>query len=413
MSVVRRVTISLALVTSVMYAACSDDGAAPDDGGSVACADREPVALPVETGPIGTIRTWAGSGEAAYDGDCNGLLASSFYWPIDIEFTPNIGTYIVDWNNHRIRRVTGKGRLETVIGGYTIGDGPANQSDLVFPGAPGTSCLLNHPTDVFERASGSLLLVAWHNHKLREWDPVTRNVFVMIGRGPGCDGDGGPAANARLDQACRAVEAPDGSIFVVDQRNQCVRKIDPAGNISTVVATPACSVNDLGGFEGDGGDPLLAKMAQPTGSNPSQPGGGIALDSAGRLYFADTNNNRIRRVDFDDNIITTVVGNGAAAFAGDNGAPLSASLNTPADIEFGPDGRLYIADTGNHAVRVVDFEADLISTIAGTGTMGFSGDGGPATSAHLAIPQGLGFDAAGDLFIADTGNHRIRRVKLQ
>ncbi len=396
----------------VLAACSSDDAVVPDDGSSIACADREAVDLPIETGPLGTIRTWAGDGYAAYDGDCNPVLQSSFYWPIDIEFTPNIGTYIVDWNNHRIRRVTDKGRLETVVGGYTIGDGPTDQSDLVFPGAPGTSCLLNHPTDVFERSTGALVVVSWHNHKIREWDPVTKNVYVTAGDKSGCTGDGGPAKLAKLDQACRAVEAADGSIYIVDQRNQCIRKIDPAGNINTVVSTPACSINDLGGFEGDNGDPKLAKIAQPTGDNPSQPGGGIAFDQQGRMYFADTSNHRIRRVDFVANVISTVVGNGTAAYAGDDGDPLAASLTMPADIEFAPDGRLFIADSGNHAIRAVDFAANRIVTVAGTGTTGFSGDGGPATSARLAMPQGIGFDASGDLFIADTFNHRIRRVKL-
>jgi hypothetical protein len=392
-----------------LVASCSDDTVVPE---ATTCADLEAVPIPDEAGPIGTIRTWAGNGTAGYDGDCNPLLESSFYWPIDVEFTPTIGTYIVDWNNHRIRRVTAKGRLETVVGTDGIGDGPVDQSDQVLPGAPGTACLLNHPTDVFERQDGVLQIVAWHNHKLREWDPATKLVYVTIGRAPGCTGDGGPASAARLDQACKAVQDADGSIYIVDQRNQCIRKIDPSGNIGTVVCTPACNINDPGGFTGDNGDPKLAKMAQPTGSNPSQPGGGIAIDDQGRLYFADTNNQRIRRVDFVANVIVTVAGNGTAAYTGDNDDPLNASLNLPADIEFGPDGQLYIADSANNVVRAVNFDANTIVTVAGTGSPGFSGDGGPATSAELDMPLGIGFDADGDLFIADTNNQRIRRVKL-
>lgn len=415
MFLVRRVTLAFVLLTSVLYAACSDDGTAPDDGGNVACADREPVALPVETGPVGTIRTWAGNGEAAYDGDCNGLLSSSFYWPIDIEFTPNIGTYIVDWNNHRVRRITGKGRLETVVGTNIIGDGPVDVSDTVFPGSPGTACRLNHPTDAFERSNGTLAIVSWHNHKIREWDPATKLVFVSIGREPNCGGDGGSALTAKLNQPAHATEGPDGSVYVLDQRNQCIRKIDPSGNITTVVGAIVCPTPtplDPGGFAGDDGAPALAKMRQPTGPNPP-PGGGIVVDDNGILYFSDMNNHRIRRVDFVANVITTVVGNGTGAYAGDNGDPLLASINLPADMEFGPDGRLYFADAGNNVVRAVDFVANTIVTVAGSGTMGFSGDGGPATSAALANPQGIAFDTNGDLFIADTFNHRIRRVKMQ
>jgi sugar lactone lactonase YvrE len=181
--------------------------------------------------------------------------------------------------------------------------------------------------------------------------------------------------------------------------------------VSTVVGQKVCDLA-VGGFEGDGGDPLLAKLNQPTGPNPNPPGGGLALDDQGRLYIADTLNHRIRRVDFNANIITTVVGNGTPAFAGDGGDPLLASLDTPLDLEFGPDGRLYIADTYNHAIRAVDFTTNVIETVAGNGTRGFSGDGGAATDARLALPYGLDFDAIGNLYIADTYNHRIRRVKM-
>jgi hypothetical protein len=405
------------VVLSLMsLAACSsEDTVVPDDGSSIACADRETVALPVETGPVGTIRTWAGTGEAAYDGDCNPVLQSSFYWPIDIEFTPTIGTYIVDWNNHRIRRVTAKGRLETVVGTNIIGDGPVDLSDTVFPGADVTDCRLNHPTDAFERSNGTLAIVSWHNHKMREWDPLTGKVFVSIGRDPNCGGDGGSALSAKLNQPVHATEGPDGSLYILDQRNQVVRKVDLSGNMSTVVGTIVCPTPaplNPGGFDGDDGDPTLAKMKQPTGPNPP-PGGGIVVDAAGILYFSDMNNHRVRKVDFVLNKITTVAGNGTAAYTGDNGAPTAASLNLPADLEIGPDGRLYIADAGNNVVRAIDFGANTIVTVAGTGTMGFGGDGGPATSAQLANPQGIAFDSVGDLYIADTFNHRIRRVKMQ
>jgi len=410
-----RLAAAAVVIAALSILSCSDDDTvAPPDNGTVACADRETVPLPVETGPVGTIRTWAGTGDQGYNGDCNALLESDLYWPIDIEFTPNLGTFVIDWNNHRVRRITDKGRLETIVGTTIIGDGPVDLSDTVYPGAVGTTCRLNHPTDVFERSNGKLVIVSWHNHKLREWDPNTGNVFVIVGRDPNCTGDGGPAQSAKLNQAVHATEGLDGSIYVVDQRNQVIRKIDPSGVITSVVGTITCPTPtplNPGGFEGDDGDPRLAKMRQPTGPDPI-PGGGIVIDDQGILYFSDMNNHRVRRVDFSDNTITTVVGNGTAAYAGDNAAPKEASLNQPGDIEIGPDGRLYIADTGNHVVRAVDFNSNTIVTVAGNGTMGFGGDGGPATSAQLAIPRGVAFDAAGDLFIADTFNNRIRRVKM-
>jgi sugar lactone lactonase YvrE len=149
----------------------------------------------------------------------------------------------------------------------------------------------------------------------------------------------------------------------------------------------------------------------PTGGGPP-PAGGLALDDQERLYISDTLNNRIRRVDFTLNIIETVVGNGTATFAGDGGDPLDASLNLPMDIEFGPDGKLYIADEWNHRVRVVDFDKNTINTVVGNGTRGYGGDDGPAIEAMLNRPRGIAFDQNGDLYVADTWNNRIRKVDI-
>jgi hypothetical protein len=383
----------------------------------VACSNSTTSPPPEEgTDPAGTIRTWAGTGGAGFNGENLFRKDIEMYWPLDVEFTPNIGTYIVDWNNHRIRKVSADGRVNTVVGTNSIGDGPPPPnvgSDVAAPGWPGVECDLNHPTQVFERLNGNLMVVCWHNHKMREWNPATGQEIVIMGRGAGCTGDGQQASlpSSLLNQQAHAVEAPDGSLYINDQRNQCIRKIDPAGVVSTVVGQKVCNLAP-GGFSGDGGPPLQAQINQPTGPNPNPPGGGLALDEQGRLYIADTLNHRIRRVDFGADVIETVAGNGTPAFAGDGGDPLQASLHTPLDIAFGPDGRLYIADAYNHAVRAVDFTANVIETVAGTGVRGFSGDGGPATQAKLALPYGVAFDAEGHLYITDTYNHRIRRVKM-
>jgi hypothetical protein len=380
-------------------------------------SDSTTAPTPPDPVVVGDITTWAGTGHAGNDGDGHDRQHTNFYWPMDIEFTPHIGVYVSDWNNHRIRRYGNDGLFHTVIGHGNDGDGPEAgqvQSDLVAPYLDGTLCELNHPTQVFERSNGNLLVVCWHNHKLREWDPVTGKIKVLVGRGAGCSGDGEQytSANVLLNQPPRAVEGRDGSLFINDQRNQCIRKIDGAtGAVSTVVgAAPQCNLL-AGSFGGDDGPPSAAHLSQPTGSTPD-PGGGLAFDAQGRLYIADTMNQRIRRVDFNANLITTVAGNGTAGFGGDGGDPLLASFNSPRDIAFGPDGRLYVADMYNNRVRAIDINANVITTVAGNGVAGFSGDRGPATSARLNRPYGLGFDAGGDLYIADTYNQRIRRVKM-
>ena len=388
---VNRIVLMVAL--GLWSAGCSGS---ESESGEAACADAP-----------GVICTWAGSGELGYNGDGLALRDSDLYWPVGLTFADDDTAYVLDWQNHRVRRVTPEGTFETVIGNGFVGDGPENLaevSDLVAPGAPGTDVILNHPTQMVPQADGSLLLVAWHNHKIRRFDPATGLVLVTCGRGAGFSGDGGPASKALLNQPTQLAIAPNGAQFVLDQRNQVVREIDGNGTISTVAGTPTKP-----GFAGDGGEPLSAQFSFPTGSNPP-PAGGLALDAAGNLYVADTNNHRIRRVDFETNEITTVAGTGEPAYSGDGGPATEAALNNPRTLAIGPDGRLYVADEMNHRIRAVDLESGVIETVAGTGDAKFSGDGGPATEASLDRPAGLAFDSTGALFIVDTYNSRIRRV---
>lgn len=367
-----------------------------------ACGADEDATCPDSPG---TICTWAGTGEAAYDGDGHALLASDFYWPIDLTFTDAGDAYILDWNNHRVRRVTANGTLETVVGTDFVGDGPEDKSDLTPAGADGTAVTLNHPTQLLPLPDGSMLLVSWHNHKLRRYDPATGKVRVTCGGPAGYAGDGGPSAKALLDQPIQAALAKDGALFILDQRNQIIRRIGADDVVSTVAGTPKQK-----GYEGDDGPPLKAKMQQPFGTNP-QPGGGLAIDGEGRIYFADVLNHRVRRVDLDKDLIETVAGTGEAGYGGDGGKATDAKLNNPRKLAFGPDGRLYIADERNHRVRALDLKSGLIDTVAGNGAAAFSGDGGPATAAALNRPTGFAFHD-GFLYIADSENHRIRRVRL-
>jgi len=344
----------------------------------------------------GTICTYIGNGKAGFDGDHMPLAESRLYWPVDIEFTKTRGTFILDWNNHRVRKVLDDDTLETVMGSDFIGDGDPVQGDLVQPGVDALTIDLNHPTQVVEMPNGELLLDSWHNHKLRVFDPDTGLAYVMIGRGQGFAGDGKPIdGDTRLNQPSGVRYDKDGNLFILDQRNERIRRVKADTHvIETVVGS-----GDKG-FEGDGGDPLLAKVAFPKTSNP-QPAGSLVFDAQGRLYFSDIENNRVRMVDFVANTITTIYGDGTTAV-----------LSNPRDLEIGPDGRLYVADERNNRIIAIDLDSYDGEVVAGTGVAGFSGDFGQAKDAQLSGPTGIGFDPAGDMYIADSLNNRIRLVRM-
>jgi sugar lactone lactonase YvrE len=206
-------------------------------------------------------------------------------------------------------------------------------------------------------------------------------------------GDNGPATKADLRYPGGLALGGDGSLFIAEGGGDQIRRVDPTGIITTVAG------NGARGFSGDGG---LATQAQL--SAPAQ----IQLDRDGNLYFADQFNNRIRRVD-RTGIITTVAGNGAKGFSGDGGPARDAQLSGAWGVTVDDTGNLYIADTGNNRIRKVD-PSGRITTIAGIGVAGFSGDGGPATRAQLNNPLGVSVGTDGAVYIADDNNYRIRKI---
>ncbi len=357
----------------------------------------------------GTICTWAGTGDPAFDGDGKHRQRSALYWVTDLEIAPDGRAYVLDWQNHRVRRVNADQRFETVVGTDTVGDGPEDQGDFTPAGAPGTTINLNHPTDLQFLPGGVMLIAAWHNHKLRRFDPVTGVVHVSCGSGPGFVGDGGPAAQALLNMPkAIAVSSITGEIFVVDTRNARVRKIAPDGVGDDTITTVAGT--GMLGYGGDDGPALSAAFKFQSGNMNPEPGGGITLDADGVLYVADTENHRVRSINLATGAVATVAGTGVQGDGGDGGPAITAQLDYPRDLELGPDGRLYVADTDNHRVRAIDRTTGTIATVAGTGQAGFSGDGGHAKNARLQRPFGIAFDADGALYIADTMNSRVRRV---
>jgi len=375
---------------------------------SAACSsgdDDGPSMPPAEEGcdKPGMICTWAGTGKLGFNRDGLPLTESHMYWPVDLTIS-DLGTYVLDFNNHRVREVTEDGTFETVIGTDFVGDGPEDRSDQMAPGAPGTDVTLNHPTQLVPMMDGTLTLVSWHNHKLRNYNPDTGLVTITCGNAAGFKGDEGPARMALLDQPSQMVlDETDGTQYIVDQRNQVIRSIDPTGTIHTIAGKVK-----MPGFAGDGGPALEAQLRFPADSNPPT-GGGIAVDN-GYLYIADTLNHRIRVLDLENGTIETIAGNGEKGFSGDGGLATEAQLNNPRKLTIGPDGRLYVGDQDNNRIRAINLETGKIKTVAGNGKTGFSGDGMKPTEASIDHPVGVTFDEAGAMYIMDTLNSRIRRV---
>jgi sugar lactone lactonase YvrE len=368
-----------------------------------ACGSEPPTSPPCGSG---TICTWAGDGDPAFRGDGLDRRVASLYWPTDLGVAPDGRAYVLDWQNHRVRRVNADGKFETVIGSDEIGDGPDAGDERIAPGVLGTACNLNHPTDVAFAPDGGVILAAWHNHKVRRLDPATGYVEVVSGAGPGFKGDGAAALAALLNQPKAVVVDPSGVMYVLDAKNWRIRRISGAN--PPVIETVAGGA--MAGFAGDDGPPSVALFSFQKPIDNPEPGGGLALDGDGRLYVVDTENHRVRRIDFAADVITTVAGNGTAGFSGDGGPANEASLNYPRDAALGPDGRLYIADTDNHRVRAVDLATGVITTVVGNGETTFAGDGGPPAQASLWRPFGIAVDTAGNLYVADTFNNRVRMV---
>ncbi|HXU83518.1 MAG TPA: hypothetical protein VN914_19130, partial [Polyangia bacterium] len=220
--------------------------------GLAACGGEPPVEPPDPCTVPGQVCSWAGTGQAAFNGDGLALTATSFYWPMDLEFSPDGRAYVLDWNNHRVRRVEADGHVRTVVGSDLPGDGPPDQSDMKPEGALGTDVELNHPTDLQFLPDGMMLIASWHNHKIRRFDPTSGRVWVVCGSTPGYTGMHEVATRALLNQPKSIAVDARQNIYVADSRNQRIRVINTDGVIDTVAGTGKL------GYAGDGGLPLMA-----------------------------------------------------------------------------------------------------------------------------------------------------------
>ena len=289
------------------------------------------------------------------------------------------------------------GIINTVAGG---GSGCGGATDSVGDGCAATSASLDNPSGTALDSAGNLYIADTFNHRVRKVD-TSGNITTVAGTGTaGYNGDNMPASTAQLNEPAAVAVDGAGNLYIADSFNDRVRKVDTSGNITTVAGT------GTGGYNGDNIPASTAQLSQPTG---------LALGGVGNLYIADFAGERVRKVDIGGTI-TTVAGNGTPGYI-DNVAATNAEFSNPNGVALDSAGNLYIADSYNCLIREVTAATGIITTVAGTTTgagnssnCGSSGDGGPATSAALSSPYGVAVDSAGNIYIADFDNQRIRKV---
>lgn len=264
------------------------------------------------------------------------------------------------------------------------------------------------PYGVAVDASGNLYIADMENNVVRKVSAATGNITTIAGSGAhGCSGDNGAATSALLFSPEAIAVDTGGNLYIADSECNRIRKVNAATGIITTVAG-----NGNGNYSGDNVAATASSLSYPAG---------VAVDANGNLYIADSSNNRVRMVSAATGIISTVAGTGAGSnsplntplgggYTGDGGPATSAELHAPSAVAVDAAGNLYIADAGNNVIRKVSAATGIITTVAGKGVAGYSGDNGPAASAELDNPNGIAVDAGGNLYIGDSFNNVVRKV---
>ncbi|MBX3444539.1 MAG: hypothetical protein KF774_19215 [Planctomyces sp.] len=334
------------------------------------------------------VRTLAGRGAARCDGDGGPALEAGVHNPFGVVVGPDGAVYVCEVGGHVIRRIDRATGIASTIAG--LADQPGWSGD----GGPAKDARLNEPYEIRFDAQGDLYVVEMQNHLVRKIEARTGLISTVAGRGrAGFSGDGGPAIDAEFRQPHSIVLAGEAGLLICDIGNHRIRRVDlNSGRAST--------------FAGNG-----ARTATPDGAplDGTPLNGPRALDFDGQdsLYLALREGNAVYRIDLTRGTLHHIAGSGKQGFTGDGGDARQATLAGPKGIAVGPDGDVYLADTENHAIRVIRRKSGIIETIVGDGQPGDGPDGDPLRC-RLSRPHGVFVDAVGRVLIGDSENHRVR-----
>ena len=339
------------------------------------------------------IATVAGTGEPDFKGDGGAALTAGLSNPRGIAVDAAGNVYISDSTNNRVRKIdAATGTITTVAGNGT--------RDYSGDGGSAVKASIAFPMGLTVDREGHLYIADARNHRIRRVDAKTGIITSVAGQGMrGLGGDNGPALSALLSYPTSVTVDEEGNLYIADSENGGIRRVDKKTRIiSSVVGegTPGAKTDP------SGTPTIRGLFVAPVG---------LTYDGKGSLYVADSFLNRIKKVDLATRKVTIVAGKGVNQYCGDGGPAKEACLNQPAGVALDAEGNVYIADAGNDRIRKVDGKTGIITTVAGTGQRGFSGDQGPAVKANLGFPTNVAVDPKGRVVFVEPNNNRARRVE--